>query len=581
MSRWLITNMRLANPCQNQRQHKGFTVHFDGDFLKAFPAEGLRIGIDGYVLPRESCPAECRPLKNEELIRRLFAEKGPGLIDFVKGIFVILLVSEQGFFLFNDHHSIKKFFIHQDGGGFLIAGELSLIAGAVRLRADAERAALFCLMTHFIAGTTLFRSVEASGPATAVRFNGSLKIDRYWLPDELLSLKERKISIAELADVWRGIIGRHVEYLKPSALTVTLTGGMDSRMILAALLSLGIRPNAFTFGDPRSLDAMTASKVAASRNLNYHCHSVGEPGADWFARRGKEVIALGSSLLHIHRAHRLDAIEREMESNPANELILVGDMGGEYIQGVAYHDYIISKLVRLWRPGDESGNKETMRRILRERHFKAGETDLDEVHSILAAQPFIQQKGKHGHFHVEFYVDAALHHTQDMNLYMKRLKYVACPFMDIDWLEAIFSSPFHMPLGDYVPERGHLLENWRQNLRLGVTHLLAPQLSNIAYGKRGFYSAREYLGSKILLLLKRTYRYMFLKNGTPSFPYRKWIADFSWKSIEGFSEESKQFVDMERYRNDLARPVHGQEEGYWHDFTNLINIDYIIKEFVK
>lgn len=581
MKRWLISNMDVGIRLESSLRRGGFELQWQGGLARKSAESGLFVGIDGFVMPRSLCYDGYRHLEGLELVERLYEEKGAGFIDHVKGVFTILVADGRGFHLYNDRHSIRKFFLYRNGDRFLIASDLADIASEVGLEADAERAALFCLMTHFVAGTTLFHGVEASGPATAVHFDDTLRVENFWLPDALLNMDARNTSIAELADFWRQNVGRYVEYLNPSALTMTLTGGMDSRMILAALLSLGIRPNAFTFGDPRSLDAVTAGKVAASQNLNYHCHNVREPSADWFERRGREIIAIGGSLLNIHRALRLEAIEREMECHPGNEMILVGDMGGEYIQGVAYHDYIISKLFRLWQPGDENGNKELIRTILAERHFKAAAADLDEVLSILAGQPFMRHKGKNGHFHVEFYVDAALHHTQDVNLYLNKLPFVVCPFMDIDWLEAVFSSPFHMPLGDYVPDRGHVLENWRPNLRLGVTHLLAPQLSGIEYGKRGYYSAIEFLGSKPLLFAKRSYRYAFRRNTTPSFPYGAWIVEFARRSCDGLSSATRRLADLERYRHGLARPVHGREEGYWHDFTNLINIDYIIKEYVK
>ncbi|MBN2285927.1 MAG: hypothetical protein JXI43_05725, partial [Tissierellales bacterium] len=370
-------------------------------------------------------------------------------------------------------------------------------------------------------------------------------------------------------------------YLKPSGITMTLTGGNDTRMILAALLNLGIKPNTFTFGNPESLDAITARKVADSQKLKYQTHYIDNPDPSWLTRRGIEIIDKGNSLLNIHRAHRLDAIKREMESNSANEMIFVGDMGGEYTHGFSYTDYITSKLFRLWKQDDKAFNIELIKTLLKEGYFNEDKVNLDQIYTILCEQPFIHNKGKFGNFHVEYYLDAAVHHTQDMNLYLKNLKYLVCPFMDVDYLEVLFSSPYHMPLNEGDAKKNHIMEIWKPNLRLTVTHILAPELSDIEYGKKGYYSANEFFGNKFVILLKRIYRYKFKCKLTPTFAYRDWIPDFVRQSFNNLSEKTKYLLDMDLYQEDLLQTDHGTEEGYWHRFTNWINIDFIIKKYIK
>ena len=578
---WLISSGNFPGRLDKNEDHGRFHVRYDGELIKNNGEDRTGIGIDGFVLPREFCYEEYRRFKGEELVRRLYAEKGLKFIDHIKGIFTILLIDADRFYIFNDQHSIKKFFIYRKGEDFLIASDLSLIAAAVELEVNADRAALFCLMSRFIGGMTLFRDTDYSGPATFVRGDDSLKIGQYWLPDELLKRQEKDVSFQDLAKFWKGNIQHYVDYFRPASMTMTLTGGNDSRMILAALLSLGIKPNAFTFGDPGSLDAVVARKVAASRGLNYHNYFDENPSAGWFEAQGRRIVALGSSLLNIHRAHRLDAIEREMENNPANEMIFVGDMGGEYIHGFSYNDYIISKLFRLWKPGNKKYNLELIRAILAERHFNAEATDIENVCLLLENQPFIRNKGIHGNFHVEFYIDDSLHHTQDMNLYLRKLKYLVCPFMDIDFMEALFSSPYHMPLGKGEPVKNHVLEIWEPSLRLSITHALAPELSGIEYGKRGHYSAQEFFGSKLYLMLKRTWRYFINRNRVPTFSYRQWMVEFIARSIEGLSPQAACLFDSTRFKEALSRGEHGTTEGYWHDFSAAINIDFITKEYIK
>jgi hypothetical protein len=581
LRRWLISSRGFPGRFDRNESHGRFHVQYDGDLIKKMGDGQVGIGIDGFVLPRESCYEEYRRLRGEELVRRLYEEKGLKFIEHIKGIFSILLVEADKFFVFNDRHCIRKFFIYRRNGDFMVASDLSIVAAEIDLEVDPDRAAIFSLMSRPIGGMTLFRHVDFSGPATFVRGDASLEISAYWLPDELLKRREEDVSFHDLAMFWKRNIQHYIEYLQPAVVTMTLTGGKDSRMILAALLSLGIRPNTFTFGDPGSLDAVVARKVAVNQSLNYNNHFVASPSPDWFATQGKRITAMGGSLLNIHRAHRLDAIEREMENNPANEMIFVGDMGGEYIHGFSYNDYILSKLYRLWKPGEKAANITLIRAILDERHFKAGTADLENIWRMIENQPFMRHKGKQGNFHVEFYIDDALHHTQDMCLYLQKIKYLACPFMDIDFMEALFSSPYHMPLDDGEPGKNHVLEMWLPDLRLAITHALAPELSGIAYGKRGHYTAREFLGSKLILMLKRAWRYLFDRIGIPTFAYGRWMAEFVARGIDEMSPLTSRLFDRDGLRAALARGGHGATESYWHDFSASINVDSFVKEYME
>ena len=69
---------------------------------------------------------------------------------------------------------------------------------------------------------------------------------------------------------------------------------------------------------------------------------------EWFKSKADKVILQGNSLINLHRAHRLDAIEKEIINHPEIEMIFCGFMGGDYIKGIVYDDYITARLVRLW-----------------------------------------------------------------------------------------------------------------------------------------------------------------------------------------------------------------------------------------
>ena len=66
-----------------------------------------------------------------------------------------------------------------------------------------------------------------------------------------------------------------------------------------------------------------------------------------------EYIVLGNSLVNLHRAHRLHAVEQEIKTNPETEMIFSGFMGGDYVKGLSYDDYITPQIF------EENGNLES------------------------------------------------------------------------------------------------------------------------------------------------------------------------------------------------------------------------------
>lgn len=330
---WLISN----NPGYHKSttieyQSERFTLSSDSKFLKRMSAE-LLLGIDGYIMPRYALFEKYCSLSQYELLEALIQEYDLDFIQHIKGVFAVCIIKDGCFYLFNDINSTKKFFIYEKGDEYVVASSLQLIAHNIKLEVNPENAALFCLMEHFVDGLTLFKNVSFSMPATCCLYENLLETKNYWHPQNLFTLKEKDYSYNELADFWRNLIKQYIDYLKPDEVALTLTAGNDSRMILAALLNLGLRPNTLNFGNPHSRDGEISALLAKYCNVSYNNHFVQSPTAEWFKEYGSRIVKDGHSMLNIHRAHRYDALEKEMEFNPQNEMILTGDMGGEYIKG--------------------------------------------------------------------------------------------------------------------------------------------------------------------------------------------------------------------------------------------------------
>lgn len=570
---WYVTNIKGTRKIGKQIQKKLFYCSSEivfNEFLSG--NKSVQFIIDGYVLPRLEYYARYSNLKQLELIKNLYAKFGLDFIKYIKGVFNILIIDGEDFYIFNDRHSIKKFFIYRKNNQFLISNNLKIISDNTKLQLDKENAVLFCLMEHFIDGTTLFKNVTYSKPASKLFYSNSLQSGFYWYPDKLLNLEVREYSFDELAEKWKTIIKQHIDYLKPEAITMTLTGGNDSRMILSALLNLGIKPNTFTFGTSKSFDGVVATEVAKCADLNYHNYYVNNPASEWFEQYSNKIIEMGNSLINIHRAHRLDAIEKEMENNPANEMILGGFMGGGYVKGIIYDDYITAKLIRILKHNTREFS-DILKSLISEKSIRIETINISNILEKLEKQSFFTADNKmNREFHYVYQVIGSTHDVQDTDIFNSKLKYTVNPFMDDDFLEILFSSKYSM-LNKNNSSKNQFKRVDQPRLHCEIMHRLAPELSEIKFAKKGYYTVNEFLGNRYVYLFKRFYRYKINRNNYPlNFPYHAWLKEFIEQKLFNNKSEVLEIFNIEKLNNSFMKSANHRNEGYWHLFTNPINL---------
>ncbi|APF20141.1 hypothetical protein Calab_0559 [Caldithrix abyssi DSM 13497] len=553
------------------------TKNFQTNITPIKITEGLSYFLEGYFVPRISENEKYRKLDFTELLGELFKKYKMNFINHIKGVFNLVLFVNDEFYIFNDRHSLKKFFIYQDGQYFIISNNIKLISEKIKLEFSKENAIIFYLFEHFINGKTLFDKVEYSKPASLIKYSKRLAISNYWNPESLIKQKIRKYSFDYLANQWKSIIGGYIDFLSPKDITMTLTGGNDSRMLLTGLLANKIKPNAFTFGNPESSDGVIAKQIADYVGLNYHNYFVTEPTKEWFEKYALKIIEMGNTLINIHRAHRLDAIENEIQNNPDNEMILCGFMGGDYIKGIIYDDYITAKFMRLWKYSAIS-EVDKIKEILTYHLIDYKEFDLEYILNQIKTFPYLNNINDDiiREFYFLFYVLGAVHVYQDSHIFSSKIKFLVNPFMDVDFLELLFSSPYSML------HKNNSEDNFHRKLKypefaVNINYLLAPELSQIPYAKKGFYSDEEYLSNKIVYILKRLWRYRSKYKYPQNFPYGIWMKEFVETQLIDLHPYVKEIIKSGLLIEKLEKDRHLTTEGYWHRFTNPINISMNLK----
>lgn len=541
----------------------------------------ISIYIDGHIIPRIEYYPYYRDHSPLELVRVLFLKYGNYFVNYIKGAFTIIIFLNDTFLIFSDRHSIKKYFLYKNDKEFCISNSLKYISEQYALNLNYKSAAIFTLFSHFFNGETLFQEVESTKPGQIISFNdGNIDLTYYWQPQNII--KNRKVknkSVKYFAEKWQNIISNYIEYFNPSGISVTLTGGNDSRMVLAALLSLKKDIHAFSFGNPDSFDGVIANKISRHVNLHYTNHFVKKPTSDWLEKHAKSLTLSGNSLINIHRAHRNDAAECEKRMFSDSDMIFTGLMGGEYLKEPKYDDIVIPNLFERLPFLSKKDAISLLEDQLESRGFNSELININEVYDEILA--FINKASRFSVLEKKFlyaYYYGCAHHTQDSNVFGHHFKYIVSPFMDIDFLEMI--SEYNKW---YLNKKVNNNRLFHSILFVAITDFLSHELSVIPYAKRGKYTADDLLRKKIKYMVKR-FSFLITNDSTKypqTFPMGNWLYDFSEKNLSQFSEEISDIFNLDVLRKHLEVIKNVTTEEPWHIVTNPINLNMIHKHYGK
>lgn len=545
----------------------------------------LHIYIDGFILPRLQFHEQYKHLEQQNLIKTLYLEFGLDFIKMIKGCFTIIIIDQEFIHIFNDTHSFKKYFYSNINGKIVVSSDISYVVQITGSVPDRETIALYSLMEHNVNGLTIWENVYFSLPATHSIINtksNELKQETYFNPLELINENINKQHIEKVALKWNQIIQNYISYLKPADISLTMTGGNDSRMILASILKSKVKVNLFSFGNPLSFDGVIAQEIADVTSLDYNNYFVKEPYAEWFRKFADKILRFGNSMVNIHRAHRLNAIEDELIQHPEVEMLFCGFMGGDYVKGLIYDDYITPRILRLLNSNDgKVDSREIILSELKRCYINPEELDVERLVELVEEIPYIKNPDlKIREFLSLFYLVGSIHDMQDTSVFGSKIKYVVNPFMDIDFLELLYSSGF-----SFMSENNNFL--WkvlrynRSTFHLKITDILAPELSRIRYAKKGHYTANEYLkNNPLYLFLKRINRLSQDQKYPQNFPYGHWIKEYCYKELALVDEVTSEIYKIPLLKKVLSELVDcPTTEGFWHLLTNPINISLNLTKY--
>jgi asparagine synthase (glutamine-hydrolysing) len=269
----------------------------------------------------------------------LYEEEGNRFFEKLNGLFSGLLIDKrQGkAFLFNDRYGVERvYWIETEGAVFFASEAKALLRVLPELRAfNEEGVAQFLTFGCTLGERTLFRGVQLLPGASVWSFEkGSCHKKKYFCPEtwESQSTLTREAFQATLQETFKRILPRYFE--SESRIGISLTAGLDSRMIMACLPNGEEKPVCYTFSGQNqdTLDARLAGQVAEVCGLEHQILRLGVDFFSNFASFADRTVYVTDGCLGTLGAHEIYLNRQARQLAPVR---LTAVFGGEILRGVS------------------------------------------------------------------------------------------------------------------------------------------------------------------------------------------------------------------------------------------------------
>jgi asparagine synthase (glutamine-hydrolysing) len=276
---------------------------------------------------------------DDDWLIRAYEQKGPEFVESLNGSFSGLLIDKraQKVLLFNDRYGLDRIYWHEAKDGFYFASEAkALLRVLPDLREfDPQGVAQFITFGCTVNWGTLFRSVRILPGGSRWTFQqGRCKRQRYFTPEawECLSALSEEGFQEQFQETFKRIIPRYCQ--ADRRLGIALTGGLDTRMILAAHPEGRENRISYTFTGQigETFDDRLAAEVAKVCGLEHHLLRLGDDFFSDFRRHADRTVYVTDGCLGVTGAHEIyfNRLAREIST-----VRLTGLFGSEILRGVS------------------------------------------------------------------------------------------------------------------------------------------------------------------------------------------------------------------------------------------------------
>jgi asparagine synthase (glutamine-hydrolysing) len=277
--------------------------------------------------------------KNNDWLVHLYEEEGDQFFEILNGLFSGLLIDKRRrkAFLFNDRYGVERIYWHQATDALYFASEAkALLRILPKLREfDLEGVAQFLNYGCTLEGRTLFRDIHLlPGGSLWSSENGRCHKKTYFSAAtwELQPTLSTDSFESEFEEIFKRILPRYFE--SESKIGISLTGGLDTRMIMACRPKTEKKPVCYNFSGEKGLtfDDRLAARVAETCGLEHRLLRLGSDFFSDFATHADQTVYITDGCLGIIGTHEVYLNRQVHHLAPVR---ITGNYGSEVLRGVS------------------------------------------------------------------------------------------------------------------------------------------------------------------------------------------------------------------------------------------------------
>jgi asparagine synthase (glutamine-hydrolysing) len=319
--------------------HAGWVAHRGSNAAKQCrDTHGARWAlVSGELFPIDGQSAKI-PAGPHLLLDR-YEARGTGFAEDLNGLFSVLLVDEnrERALLLNDRYGIERIYVHESGDTLFFASEAkALLSILPELREwDEQGVAQFLKFGSTTDGRTLYRGIRFLPGGSFWRFEaGRLRKDRYFDPRawECAVPLDTRAYEQRFRKVFRE---RLPDYLaSDGGIGISVTGGLDTRMIMACLPEDHANRICYTYADREgeTLDVRLGRTVAQSCGLEHHVLRIGEDFLRGFGQYVDRTVHVTDGCAGPLQAHEIYLTRLAARLAPVR---LTGNFGSEVLRSAS------------------------------------------------------------------------------------------------------------------------------------------------------------------------------------------------------------------------------------------------------
>ncbi len=345
---------------------------FNGD-------KNLCIMMEGEVYDYENLKQELISKGHEflvdndpEFILHLYEEYGKEFVHKVNGSFILLIWDreKQELLIVNDRYGSRPLYYAEYNGYFLCGSEVKTILEDKTFKkiVDDRAVADFFSFGYILGDKTFFKGIKLLPPASIMRCNKDRvfveKYQDFCFNEKYEEHPEEyyvdRLSKLILKAIDRRMRGKH-------KIGVLLSGGLDSRIIVASIDKKYYPIHTYTFGESLNCDDVRIAKIIADKfGISHHYLKI---GPKYLIDYGKKVVWLTDGMLNVIDSHGISVLHQIKRDSKVclggvnGDTLFANDLDKEFLRKPADEKFISAFFVK------KSFLKESEKRKLFSRPF--------------------------------------------------------------------------------------------------------------------------------------------------------------------------------------------------------------------